>query len=415
MIEVSNTSVPIVILQSAPSLQHGGLSVARTAGRLGIRVYWVHGQSRVPAASSRYVHETFSWNESAPAQVSAASLLDYSRQIGGESILIPVDDTAAIFLADQAEALRERFLFPNQPAGLARSLSSKKEMYLLCRQMGIPTPEVTFPKSGDEVAAFVETAVFPVALKRIAGWLPEHRAQESVTIANSPEELWEKYKKIENPGEPNAMLQEYIPGSPDSFWVFAGFFTNESECLVGFTGKKIRQSPPFRGVTTLGICLKNEMLEKTAIDFMRKVGYSGIVDMEYRYDRRDGQYKLLDVNPRIGAQFRLFVDSNGLDVVRAIYLYLTGQPVRPGTAREGRKWIVEQSDLMTSVRYGRLGKLTLMEWARSLRGIEEGAWFAWDDLAPFVAMSYTSFPKAVRKLKDRIEAVRVLRKRHPLR
>jgi D-aspartate ligase len=398
LIEVSNTLVPIVILQSAPSLQHGGLSVARTAGRLGIRVYWVHGQSRPPAATSRYVYRTFRWNESAPAETSVEYLLDYSRQIGREPILIPVDDTAAIFIADQAEALRERFLFPDQPAGLARSLSSKKEMYLLCRKMGIPTPEVAFPDSGDDVAAFVESAVFPVVLKRIAGWLPEHRTQDSVTIINNPEELLEEYKKIENPGEPNVMLQEYIPGSPDSFWAFAGFFTNESEGLVGFTGKKIRQSPPFRGVTTLGICLKNETLEKTAVDFMRKVSYSGIVDMEYRYDRRDDQYKLLDVNPRIGAQFRVFVDSNGMDVVRALYLHLTGQPVQPGTVCEGRKWIVEQSDLMTSLRYAQLGKLTLMEWVRSLRGVQETAWFARDDLVPFVIMCLTSLATLGRRL-----------------
>jgi D-aspartate ligase len=48
---------------------------------------------------------------------------------------------------------------------------------------------------------------------------------------------------------------------------------------------------------------------------MQEIGYSGIVDIGYRYDRRDGEYKLLDVNPRVGATFRLFVDSNGMDVV----------------------------------------------------------------------------------------------------
>jgi len=38
------------------------------------------------------------------------------------------------------------------------------------------------------------------------------------------------------------------------------------------------------------------------------------MDLDYRFDKRDGQYKLLDFNPRIGAQFRLLVDDNGLDV-----------------------------------------------------------------------------------------------------
>ena len=404
MIEIRDTSVPIVILQFMPWLHHGGLGIARTTGRLGIRVYWVHGQPWPPPGTlSHYVCGRTFWDPDAPDEASVEYLLEWGRRIGGEPILIPIDDKATIFVADQAEALRERFLFPDQPTGLARALSSKKEMHFLCRKMGVPTPGAAFPRSGDDVAMFVETAVFPIVLKRIAGWLPENRTRmKSVTIVNSPEELLEEYEKIETPGEPNVMLQEYIPGDPESVWMFNGFFTNHSECLVGFTGKKIRQTPPFTGATTLGICLRNETVEKTTIDFMRKIGYSGIVDMGYRYDRRDGQYKLLDVNPRVGSTFRLFVDSNGMDVVRALYLDLTGQPVRCGAPREGRKWIVEQSDLMSSLRLARLGKLTPGEWARSLRGLQEGAWFARDDFVPFVLMCWASLVRAGRELKNQV-------------
>jgi predicted ATP-grasp superfamily ATP-dependent carboligase len=328
-------------------------------------------------------------------------LLECSRRIGRESILIPIDDVAAIFVADRADALREGFLFPAQPPELARTLSSKKEMHLLCEKMGVPTPEATFPHSADDVATFAESAVFPVVMKSIASWLPEHRSQmKSVTIVSNPKELLEEYAKIESLGEPDVMLQEYIPGGPEDVWMFNGFFTDDSECLVSFTGKKIRQSPPFTGATTLGICLKNEAVEKAAVGLLQKIGYSGIVDMGYRYDRRDGQYKLLDVNPRVGTTFRLFADSSGMDVVRALYLYLTGQPVQPGSFREGRKWIVEQADLISSLRYARLGKLTLAKWAASLRGIEEGAWFAWDDLLPFAAMCLLSLELGGRKVID---------------
>jgi D-aspartate ligase len=408
VIEIRDTSVPIVILQFMPWLHHGGLGIARTAGRLGIRIYWVHGQPWAPSgALSRYVYRRTFLDTYASAEASVEYLLEWGRQIGGKPILIPIDDKAAIFVADQAETLRERFLFPDQPAGLARALSSKKELHFLCKKTGMPTPETVFPRSGDDVATYVETAVFPIVLKRIAGWLPENRTQrESVTLVNSPEELLEEYEKSETPGEPNVMLQEYIPGGSESGWMFDGFFTKPSECLAGFTGKKIRQGPPFTGPTTLGICLKNETVEKMTMHFMRKVGYSGIVDMDYRYDRRDGHYKLLDVNPRVGSTFRLFVDSNGMDIVRALYLDLTGQPVQRGVSREGRKWIVEQSDLWTSLQYGRLGRLTLTAWARSLLGIEEGAWFAWDDPVPFAAMLWNSLVKVGRILKDWAEAAR---------
>lgn len=411
MIEIRDTSTPIVILQFSPyHLLHGGLGIARTAGRLGIQVYWIDGGAWAPAALSRYVRGRFFLDVREPAHVLIERLLGYCRWIGGRPILIPIDDMASDFVDEQAAALREHFLFPEQPPGLAQTLSNKREMYFLCKKTGVPTPEVAFPRSRDEVADFGGDATYPVVLKRIA-WLPEHRDQmKSVSIVENRKELLEEYETMAAPGKPNVMLQEYIPGGPESVWMFNGYFAKNSECLAAFTGKKIRQAPPFTGATALGICLQNETVEKTTLEFMRKIGYRGIVDMGYRYDQRDGQYKLLDVNPRLGATFRLFVDSNGMDVVRALYLDLTGQPVQRGVPCEGRKWIVEQSDLMSSLQYVYMGRLTPVEWVRSLRGIEEAAWFASDDPMPFAAMGWTSLVKAGRRLRDRAKAARVLKR-----
>jgi D-aspartate ligase len=395
-----DSSVPVVVLQATPSLLHSGLGIARTLGRLGVKVYWVHDQFWSPASLSRYARQRFRWHADAPAEASVRCLLGWGADIGGRPILVPIDDASAVFVADHAEALRERFLFPRQPEGLVRTLSSKQGLYSLCKKMGVPTPEVVFPRSMDEVEEVAETGKFPVVLKRIAGWTAEARAaMSSVTIIQGPKELLREFKRVETPGEPNVMLQEYIPGGPESVWMFNGFFTESGQCLAAFTGKKIRQAPPFTGPTTLGVCHRNPTVEETAIDFMYKIGYSGIVDMDYLYDFRDGQYKLLDVNSRVGSTFRLFVDSNGMDVVRVLYSSFTGQSVRSGYPVEGRRWMVEQQDVISSLRYGRLGQLTLTAWIRSLRGVQETAWFARDDLVPFVAMCLTSPAALGRRLR----------------
>jgi predicted ATP-grasp superfamily ATP-dependent carboligase len=119
---------------------------------------------------------------------------------------------------------------------------------------------------------------------------------------------------------------------------------------------------------------------------MKAIGYRGILDIGYRYDRRDGQYKVLDVNPRIGCTFRLFTTTNGMDVARALYLDLTGQPVVPGQVADGRKWIVEDFDLLSAVKSRRDGALKLKDWVKSFRGVEEAACFALDDPLPFLLM-----------------------------
>src|SRR5439155_16899807 len=109
-------------------------------------------------------------------------------------------------------------------------------------------------------------------------------------------------------------------------------------------GQKLGQYPPYTGMARLAVCLETPEVAEQTKRFMGALGYRGILDIGYRYDARDGQYKLLDVNPRIGATFRLFVTKDGLDVVRALYLDLTGQPVAGGRARNGRKWMVEDYD-----------------------------------------------------------------------
>src|SRR5438128_12287559 len=158
---------------------------------------------------------------------------------------------------------------------------------------------------------------------------------------------------MESPLEPNVMLQEYVPGRPDTIWMFNGYFDADSECKVGFTGRKLRQSPPYTGMTTLGVCVTNATVEQHTKRLAKALGYRGILDIGYRFDARDGQYKLLDVNPRIGTTFRLFVGDDGTDVLRALYLDLTGQEVPATTARPGRRWVVEPLDVSSTIVYRR--------------------------------------------------------------
>jgi predicted ATP-grasp superfamily ATP-dependent carboligase len=207
-----------------------------------------------------------------------------------------------------------------------------------------------------------------------------------VLIANDIDELTAGYRQMETPGVANVMLQEYVPGTPETVWMFNGYFDDRSECKVGFTGRKIRQSPPYTGATTLGVCLTNQTVQEVTERFMRSIGYQGILDIGYRFDERDGEYKLLDVNPRIGGTFRLFVGDNGIDVLRAMHLDLTGREVPATELPDGRRWIVEPLDVTSSIVYRRRGDIRLGEWLRSFRGVREGAWWALDDPLPFLAL-----------------------------
>jgi D-aspartate ligase len=396
-----DTSVPTIVLALARDpLPSGSTGVVRSLGRLGVPVYAAHPSRWAPPMLSRYLRGAFTLpvDASEPEKLLSA-LLDIGRKIARPSILIPVDDVAALFLDAHAEPLEEWFIFPEQPAGLAASLASKKELYLLCQRLRIPTPTTVFPQSRGDLSELLRSTRFPLAVKAIDPRLV-HRQQgaTSVVIVRGQEELLEAYERMEVDGRPNLMLQEYIPGDAASIWMFNGYFDEHSECLIAFTGTKLRQFLPDTGVTSLGICVPNAEVEQATKQMLKAVGYRGIVDLGYRYDARDGRYKLLDVNPRIGATFRLFVAGNGMDVARVMYLHLTGQQVPVSTPRHGRKWLVENYDLAASLLYRRDGRLSAGQWVRSLRGVQETAWFATDDLLPFAGMCWHSLLIVGRRL-----------------
>lgn len=392
-----DVSTPVVVL---PAARHGGLGIVRSLGRLGVPVHVVDSDPDAPALHTRYGRGRFIHNfETEPAAAAIAFLESVRKQLGRKAILIPTSDTLAMFVDEHAEVLREWFLFPERPEGLARSLSSKKEMYLLACRHGVPTAATAFPQSRREVMEYLDRARFPIVLKGIYGARMKSRSGRPVEIVRSASELLERYDALEEASEPNLMLQEYIPGGEDTIWMFNGYFDAASECVIGFTGKKLRQCPVYTGQTSLGICLRNEQVAGTTCTFLRAIGYRGVIDLGYRYDARDGQYKILDVNPRIGATFRLFVGENGIDVARALYLDLTGQPIKAAPAREGRKWIVEDSDLVSSIRYHRDGKLTFGGWLRSLRGIQECALWASDDPLPLAWALLADARQALSRLK----------------
>src|SRR5581483_9834799 len=277
----------------------------------------------------------------------------------------------------------------------------KRDMYFLARRYGIPTADTSFPACRSDVVEFIRTAQFPVMLKASDNIAVSRRAGKKMIIARSPEDLLAHYDAMEDPSNPTMMLQEYIPGGDDSVWMFNGYFDERSRCLFGITGKKIHQTPVYTGMTAIGVCVPNPAVHDQTQRLVEATGYKGILDIGYRYDFRDGSYKLLDSNPRLGATFRLFVGSGELDVVRAAYLDLTGQRVPDSRIIAGRKWLLEDADIVSSWNYFRDGTVTPRDWMRSYSGIRETAWFAADDLRPFLYVfgrSWTTLGRRVSRL-----------------
>jgi predicted ATP-grasp superfamily ATP-dependent carboligase len=381
-----DTSTPAVVLKLDPNvMHHGGLGVIRSLGRLGVPVYGVHEGPWAPAANSVYLRGRCFWQPiTGETDQVLAGLGQLADRIGRPAVLLPTDDAGAIFLAEHGAQLRPRFLFSDPPADLPRQVAGKYSLYQLCGALGAPCPHVALPGSLAQARAFAADVGFPLIAKITTPWAHDSGLRSTSIIANSGQ-LAATYQDFAGAGA-GLMLQEFVPGGSGHDWFFHGYCDVNSVCRPAFTGVKERSYPAHAGLTCLGRSTPSARLRAEVTALLTRLGYRGILDLDLRLDARDGQYKLLDFNPRLGAQFRLFRDTAGMDVATAAYLDLTGQPIPSGEQVAGRRFLVENYDPLGALRYWRDGELGLASWVASLRAVDETAWFARDDLRPFGLM-----------------------------
>jgi len=142
-------------------------------------------------------------------------------------------------------------------------------------------------------------------------------------------------------------------------------------------------------VTAVALPVDNPPLRELAVGFCRAIGFRGIADMDWRLDLRDGRHKLLDFNPRAGAQFRMFDTRDGVDVVRALHLDLTGRELPLAPQVDERRFVVGNLALPAWFGY-RNAHTTVERYEHRRAGGIERAWLAVDDPVPGVITAVRS-------------------------
>ncbi|MEU9169716.1 ATP-grasp domain-containing protein [Streptomyces sp. NPDC048420] len=383
MVALLDNAVPVLLARIGNYPQHhGSVGVVRTLGRLGVPVHAVVEDRFTPVALSRHLTRRIVWPTTGTEEPErlVEGLLSIGREIGGRSVAVPTDDEAAILLAEYADRLKEFFLLPPVPAHLPRLLACKASLHRICAEVGVPSPRSRAPRNRDELVDAGREFGYPLVLKNLEPFsrLRTPAVRGSTAMVRDERELLDRFPN----GAPPVLVQEYIPRQQAEDWITHLYCGPGGVPRVLFTGLKLRSWPPYAGVTTRAVALRNPELAELAERLCRCIGYSGVADLDWRYDRRDGQYKLVDFNPRTGAQFRLFENSNGVDVVRAMHLDLTGRAVPDGPQVEGRAFVAGQLDFPS-----------VAAWLREERRLPsdilhgrptERAWLCRDDPLPAV-------------------------------
>jgi predicted ATP-grasp superfamily ATP-dependent carboligase len=123
-----------------------------------------------------------------------------------------------------------------------------------------------------------------------------------------------------------------------------------------------------------------------SIALINALRYTGISEIEYKIDSRDGRQVLIEINPRHWDQHALGIAS-GVNLTSALYADLCGEAV-PEMHQSERavSWIAEEGFLIGLQDVVRRTGYPWRQYLRPLFGTKTWATFAWDDPQPSLRM-----------------------------
>jgi D-aspartate ligase len=380
---------------------HPGLGVARSLGRRGIPVYVVEDQFSV-CDYSRYAKKVIRVKDIRDEDATAEAVLEVGKQYGLQGwVLIPTrDETVAAFSRHRVR-LEKMFRMTTQEWDVIQWAWDKNKTYKFAEKHGIPVPGTWTVRNADELESLFPR--LPLAIKPAIKENFFYATGAKAWRANTPAELRDLFNRAAEqiPCE-EIMIQEIVPGDGSTQLSWCAFVVN-GEAHSTLVAKRLRQHPrEFGRAATYVETVECPEVEELSKIFVKALGYHGLIEIEYKFDHRDGKYKLLDANARAWG-FHSLGWVAGVDFPYLMFADQFGESAEPARAKAGVGWLRIVTDVPTVVTQVASGYLPIRDYISSLKHARMESIFVMEDPLPSVAeiamLPYLVFKKYFAKEK----------------
>ncbi|HLQ16697.1 MAG TPA: ATP-grasp domain-containing protein [Candidatus Eisenbacteria bacterium] len=340
------------------------LAVARSLGRRGVRVAVVDNVPR-SAWFSRYVAQRFRWYEA----MCSTSLPDFLLRLAGKAgmqgfVLWPAQDDALELVARNRERLSSAYELITPPWEILRHAHDKRLLHDAADEVGVSHPPTWYPS--DERSLHTLPVEFPAIIKPAMSITMQHAIGRKALPVRDMDQLVQSYRlAVAIMPADHVMVQEVIPGEQQ---YSVGVFAEDGRIAYAMTARRTRQYPIDYGLSSSFVeAVDIPGLMEPAERILRKLGLSGMVEVEFVHDPRDGRPALLDVNPRPWGWHALCI-ACGLDFPYIQYERVLGRPTPPREPRYGPRWIRLLTDVPAGLQGISAGRFSPGAYLRSLLG-----------------------------------------------
>jgi D-aspartate ligase len=273
------------------------LGVVRSLGRRGVPVMVISYDRRDVATTSRYVRDVIPAPHPDKDEAQFVKvLLEVADRCPG-SLLVPGSDSALGTIACHKTTLEDAGLVvASDDQEVTETLLNKAKTFALARSAGVPSPATFAPSDEEDVRRFCASAEFPLVVKPELSHLYRELVGAKWTRVDGVEQAVRAYS-VARSHSLEVVLQELVSGDELCGVVYNSYFWN-GEPLVEFTSRKIRNSPPDTGSPSVVVSEWIPEVAEHGRRLLRAAKFSGFSCTEFKWDPRDGEYKVMEVNAR---------------------------------------------------------------------------------------------------------------------
>ena len=358
---------------------HGSLSVVRSLGRRGIPV-WLLRRDNPIARLSRYASGSIPWEGPAHADAADTLVAIAERYRLKGAVLFPGGDAEAELVSQHHAKLSRAYRVTTPPWSTAKWAFDKRLMNERAGEIGIALPWSRYPRDRLEIAEL--QCHFPVILKPAMIREPNAFTLAKAWRVNNRDELLARYDEAAAlVGADGIVLQELIPGDGRNQFSYAAVWDRGAP-LASLVARRTRQYPIDFGYTSTFVeTIEQNEVEDAAERFLKSIGYSGMVEVEFKYDRRDERYKILDVNARPWT-WNALGEIAGIDFPYLVWRLAMGEHVEPVRGRIGAAWMHLSRDVVAAMQEMLAGTLSPVRYLQSFGRPLQFAAYAGDDPVP---------------------------------
>lgn len=297
-----------------------GYSIIRELYQKGVKDIVLFDTTRSLASYSNKIRRFFLIDSTLESLYDALIALnrEYSKLI-----IFPTDDLQLEHLHKLYSRIEHFCFLPFNPKNIIESLD-KYHQYSCCEQLGIPYPktvQLNHPGDMDKISCIQ----FPILIK------PTKRDDLKTDVFRNLQldTRHDLEKNIEllndylNAGV-SFIASEIILGDGSNIYAYVGYRNKFGRIVNEWTGKKLAQFPHDFGVFASASNQAPDIVRDQGRALLHGMDLMGIVEPEFKYDSRDGKYKLMEINLRSMMWHRVG-NLSGVNIQYTQYLDAIGE------------------------------------------------------------------------------------------